>query len=327
MLKMKNMDPRAVQFSAVREDPEIETAVLLRAPLAKNALIIGSGGCTAFTLAIRFPHLSMCILDPNPDQIKLIQGKTLALRNPDRVARQTLFDIGQEGGLLSGGNFEALFRGLRGFIYDFVAERSEWIGFFDGQTSPDFLDRVFASKYWPVGFTIYFSEALLVAMFGPEAVQHAPRNSYPRYFQQTIERGLKRGDAGCNYFLHHILLGHYLERAKCLPPYLDEAPPSQWSFEFKPIAIENIESFAPYDFVSLSNIFDWMDVEQTKRVARRLSAELKPGAQIVIRQLNNDRDLEPFFAGSMRFDDQLATELHASDRSLFYSKLRIAKHV
>ena len=87
--------------------------------------------------------------------------------------------------------------------------------------------------------------------------------------------------------------------------------------------IEQAPVFSGYDFISLSNLFDWMEPGVIGTVTRRLSEETRPGTVVLLRQLNNDNDFRPSFSG-FRFDAASAQDLLARDRSLFYNRLLIA---
>ena len=92
--------------------------------------------------------------------------------------------------LSQGGNFEALFRGLRRILEEMVAAPPEWEAVLtDASLS---VEPLIGHKYWAVAFDLFFHDAMLLAMFGPHAVQHAEPGSYPRYFQRVFEAGLQR---------------------------------------------------------------------------------------------------------------------------------------
>ena len=120
---MVNYNP--IQFSVVREDPEIERKII-HASGAKKILLIGSGGCTALSLQAFFPQLRITLVDPNLAQIKLIQEKMRALKDLF-IDRKKTFNIENDSSisLNQNGNFESLFRSFRHFIYEFVLSREE----------------------------------------------------------------------------------------------------------------------------------------------------------------------------------------------------------
>jgi S-adenosylmethionine-diacylglycerol 3-amino-3-carboxypropyl transferase len=298
-----------IQFAVVREDPLVEAALVRGG--AKRALLVASGGCSALSLRALEPELALTLFDLNPAQLELVEKKRLALERGDRDALARL---------AQSGNFESLFAGLRAFWSELVFFDGELAALFEGGAD---LAGIFARKYWPIGFDLFFSDALLRAMFGPQAIQHAPRGSYPRYFQALFERGLARADASDNYFLHHVFLGRYLDRA--WPPYLELLGRRGAAFETVHGPIDAVPDLSRFDLVSLSNLFDWMARDEAERIAAKLGDELAPGARVVLRQLNTELDPDALFGDRFAADEALASELLARDRSLFYRRLWIGR--
>ena len=228
-----------VQFAIVREDPDIELAALARAN-ASSALLIASGGCSALTIAATRPDVQLTLLDMNRAQLDLVTRKLTALREhpPGSAERARAFGVSvDDAGSLSGcGNFESLFRGLRAVLDDLVMparERAALCGSARGNAAGDAaVTSLVSARYWPVAFSLFFSDAMLEAMFTTSATQHAVAGSYPGYFRAVVERGLARDDAHANPWLHHVLLGHYLPGA--LPAFLEQPAPST-SFPCRPI--------------------------------------------------------------------------------------------
>lgn len=285
------MRSNPLQFAVVREDPDVECALVERFR-PERVTVVASGGCTGLTLAARFPGLAVTMVDPNPAQITHVRAKIAALHAGERDRFMT------PDGLSGGGNFEGLFHTLREFWRTFVGEPAE------------LLDRAPVDhRYWPVAFDLAFSDSLLVAMFGPDAVQYAPRGSYPAYFRARLERGLADPARHENRFLHHILFGHYLPHAP--PPFLGSRPIVE-------LVHGTLEDVDPGDLVHLSNVFDWMSPD----ACARLAAHAARARVVTWRQLNNTRDLAPLFPDH-RFDGELEATLLAGERSLFYSRLRV----
>lgn len=313
-----------LQFAVVREDPAVEQALVERTG-AERVLLVASGGCTGLTLASQHPGLALTLFDRNPHQLAHCERKREALALRDLDARRRAFNVGTDDprGLNACGNFESLFRGLRSLIADLVAPDEELSRVLRGDA--EVLETMVDARYWPTAFDLFFSDPMLLAMFGPEAVQHAPPGSYPRYFQSVFERGLARADAGDNYFLHHVLLGRYLDRPEAWPPYLRAAPCTVRQWLAICGTLEDVPELERYDLVSLSNLFDWMDRETVARTCEHLADRLAPGATIVVRQLNSALDLAPLLCDRFALDEPLAGELLARDRSLFYERLWIGR--
>jgi len=312
--------PPRLKFAVVREDPELEQALIDRTQ-ARAVLTVASGGCTLLTLAQRHPQLELVGFDFNPRQLAHVREKAGAL---GRLPRER-FNVGETAasGLNQRGEFEGLFRTLRRFIEEFVAPAQELAAFFEPTTSGDeraaLRSRWFASPYWPVAFELALSTPFLHAMFGPAATQHAEPGSYPGYFQRVFERGLKREDAPRNPFLQHVLLGCY--RAEDAPGYLRAEHPL--TVTLVEGSLPDVSGLERFDVLSLSNIFDWSDDSLVASWAARLIREAKPGSALLLRQLNNQRDLRRFFQPAFVFDDALGAELLARDRSLFYERIEV----
>ena len=320
------MPDNKVQFAVVREDPMVE-AELIRLTRARNVLLVASGGCTALTLQALFPDLHITLFDFNSAQLERVREKMSALRDVDTVRRHRRFNIGTNdpSGLNQNGNFESLFRGLRAFIFDLVADETEISLLFEEKGRLGNVSEVlFSSKYWPVAFDLYFSDSLLNAMFGPDATQHAEAGSYPRYFQTLFEKGLTSAKAFDNYFLHHVFLGYYLQRQNSLPYYL-LAPSTDYHFQMVEGTLHQVPELQRFDLISLSNIMDWMPLVEITSIIGHLQSEMKSGASLLYRQLNNYTDLSTDFGDSFEFNAALGTQFQKIERSLFYSSVHVGK--
>lgn len=318
---MSSMD-NPIQFAVVREDPLIEKE-LVDLYKSKHALLVGGGGCTAYTLATIFPELKLTLVDPNPAQLQLIERKAQALQ---RLGMDpAIVNIGSENpqGLNACGNFETLFRCMRDLWRALILRGEELEHMFDSEKRlMAATETLTTHRYWPVSFDLFFSDEMLTTMFGPAAVQHAPKGSYPNYFRGMIEKGLRSPGALENPFLHHAMLGHYLETKREAWPLYLQRPPRDFQAEMINSAIQDIPSFAPYDLVNLSNILDWSATDDVKKLAARLDAELPTGAVVMWRQLNNHLPFEKNFS-KLTFDAALSADLLERSRSLFHTAIKV----
>ncbi|MBI4575882.1 MAG: DUF3419 domain-containing protein [Planctomycetes bacterium] len=309
-----------LKFAVVREDPEVESA-LVKGTGARSILLVASGGCTALTLAGRFPHLAVTAFDRSEAQLAHVRVKEAAALRGDLGALNV--EDPDPAGLNQRGAFEALFRQLRAFLEEFVAGPGDLARFFrDGETTEGraaLLGRWTASPYWAVAFRLHFHDELLRAMFGPEAVQHAAPGSYPAWFQRVFEVGLAAPGAARNPFLQHVLLGCY--RDLDAPPYAGRTRPGGVALRHG--VLEEVPG--AFDLYSLSNLCDWAGDDEVRSWARHLAFHARPGAVLVVRSLNNDRPLEPYFEPHFAFDRDLGRRLLAADRSLFYGRIRVGR--
>lgn len=311
-----------LSFAVVREDPELERSVLQRDLLApKAALVVASGGCTALSLVGAMPALEVHAFDINPVQLAHVRAKFEAAQTA--VDRLNVHDADPRL-LNQSGEFEKLFRMLRESVCALVTSDAELERFFhlrDRGERAAILRRWTQSPYWAPVFESVFHDAMLEAMFGPAATQHAAKGSYPRYFQRVFERGLAHERAADNYFLHHVLLGKYLAHA--LPPYIRH--PAARLPTLLLGSLPDLSDLSRFDLLSLSNILDWSDERQTEEWARALRMGVRRGAAVLVRQLNNHRELalgEDFALDMARSD-----ELLSMDRSLFYERVLLYRRV
>lgn len=321
----------SLQFSVVREDPQIEFFLFGKYKI-KNAALIGSAGCTALALCAKFPNTQLTAIDPNRFQLDLMQKKAdLLYKNKSNGTRlRKLFGVGPmsstQKSFIEKGNFETLFRGLRNFIYDFVIDQKSLTHLLKTGTKQQ-LYSLFKHPYWPVGFDLYFSDSILKTMFGPAAIQHAPKNSYPGYFRKAIEKGLLREDRNHNYFLSHILLGYYPTQKTGWPYYLTHSTSKKIKISKFLGTAQDYTDYSPFDFVGLSNIFDWSSSSEIRKLTSKLKKEMKPGSVLLYRQLNNQKNFEPLFGSEFNWDKKTAHHYLKADRSLFYSSIHIARKI
>ncbi len=295
------------KFAIVREDPRTEAALL---DDVRNVLLVASAGDTALTLAAQHPELRITAFDFNPRQIDLVRRKISARTDATELAR-----------LSQDGEFEGLFRVLRHFLLEFVVSGQELEAYFAATTADDaqdWLHRVFEEPYWSTAFELTFADRFLNTMFGPAATQHAPAGSYGPYFRRVFEQGLRRADGPSNPFLQHILLGRYLPG--CEPAWYGPAAAPQLTFVHG--SLTDVPNLATYDLVSLSNCLDWADDATARAWGDALSNGARQGCTLLLRQLNNTRDLRGFFPG-FAFDTGRGDALLREDRSLFYNRIEV----
>jgi S-adenosylmethionine-diacylglycerol 3-amino-3-carboxypropyl transferase len=305
-----------LKFAVVREDPRLEVA-LVEAAGAARCLTVASGGCTALTLAHRFPTLEVHAFDVNADQLTHVRAKQAA------VAAKALraLNVGEASaeGLSQRGEFERLFRVLRAAVLELVCPAAELEAFFiEGVASRrERLRRWQASPYWPAVFEVAFAEGLLHAMFGPDATRHAERHSYPRYFQRAFERGLHAEDAGQSPFLQHVFLQRYLEG----PAFLHAARRLEATLHHG--TLTDVPDLGRFGVVSLSNVFDWSEEALVVAWARALQG-LAPGSLVVWRQLNNQRDWRAHFEG-FEEDAGASRRWTTDERAQFYERVTVMR--
>jgi S-adenosylmethionine-diacylglycerol 3-amino-3-carboxypropyl transferase len=197
--------------------------------------------------------------------------------------------------------------------------------------------EIFNNKYWDIGFKLYLSDDLLITMFGEDAVQHAEKNSYPKYFKKVFENAILSEDN--NYFIDHLLFDQYFIENNELPLYLKKLKENsdiensklienlkfnyilnKLPFKNELIGLKDIKS---YDMIDLSNIFDWMDEIKIKQIVKQLSKEMKSDSFLVFRQINNEKEIVKYFEKDFIIDEKICNSLKKKSKSLFYNKINL----
>lgn len=78
------------------------------------------------------------------------------------------------------------------------------------------------------------------------------------------------------------------------------------------------------DLVHLSNILDWLPAESAQAMLDKASRVLKPGGQVIIRQLNSTLDI-PSIDSEFVWNHELGSIMERADRSYFYPGIFIGR--
>lgn len=355
----------AIKFAVQREDPRLEEKLLDRMPgNAKRFFGITAAGCTLLQLSARTDLIDIVGADFDPRQTAWAHFRFLAARmlnrrdfcrvtgisQIDQATREALFNRVVQalppderaffkaeraffvGGAFDAGTFERVFACWRGFVEKFVASEDDLERFFAGDRSV--AEAILGSELWPISFELSFHQALLTALFGHNAIQHAPPGSYPRYFRARFEWALRQPDAPANPYLSHVLRGRYgaLDRPEAVPDYLTADRYDRVAQGIGRVALVTgnvAEALAarpgPYQLIQLSNILDWSSEAESAELAAPVLEHLAPGGYLLVRQLNNVRPLPQAWTKALEFDLALERELQAIDRSFFYSAIRVGR--
>ena len=310
---------KSVLFAVGREDHLVEANVIDK--LQPNKMLtIGSGGCVALSLKTIFPNLLITVIDLNPHQLSHIKKKIEVIKRSDFK----LLNIYEQDDtcLNQSGEFEKMFQDLRRSFVKHVSGREELETFFDIQTTIQNRDLIL--KKWQNHTHIYtpfrdvFNDQAIEKVFSDQATKHGERGSYGKYMQKKILHGMQGIDPHLNPFLQHIFLGKYTSKSAF--PYIQAQ--SKLELEFIEGDIFSINNISCYNVVSLSNIFDWCDIELVKKHADYLS-KLEAGSAIIIRQINNDQNWINLFEKHFEEDRSFDQYWKKNDRSMFYDHFRL----
>lgn len=331
-------------FAQVREDPRLDLELARQVPAGGTVVMIASGGETAACLG-RLP-LRLVAVDMNPAQLALARVKwELAGKAPAEDAAALLGHVPMatgerrrrmeglldtlgleedvfgppewiaERGVDHGGRYEVCFAELR-------ARLDPWRGELEAMLNSEEPLMDFGGGWLDEAFAEVMSLENLVRLFGQEATQN-PRRSFCHHFTARTREVIGRMPPRTNPFLWQILAG-------CFPPgcrydWLEDDRPViaevEWQQGKMDAMLDSMEAESA-DMVHLSNILDWLspgEAEATLRSARRV---LKPGGQVILRQLNSTLEMEKLESG-IAWDGELGKAMEARDRSYFYPRIHV----
>jgi len=321
-------------FAQVREDPRLDIEIATALPVDATVIMIASGGETLVELA-RLPNVGLIhAVDMNPAQIALSRLKCRlascsttddscrllghdpmppedrenamrvhlsALELPDDVFGPPAFIA--ENGADHAGRYERCFAELRSDLGPSEALLNE-------NRLDEALSRV-------------LSLTNLVALFGQEATQN-PERPFHEHFAARTRVALSRESAGVNPFLWQMYRGSFAPGHRYDWLQSSAAPHAElcWHQGRMREALDGLPAGSA-DLVHLSNILDWLDAEAAAATLASARRVLKPGGQIILRQLNSSLDFTALGEG-LTWDTERGAAMERRDRSFFYPRIHLA---
>jgi S-adenosylmethionine-diacylglycerol 3-amino-3-carboxypropyl transferase len=344
-----------VAFAQVREDPRLDAQVVDGLGPGAQVMMIASGGCTLAFLAARCRVATIDVVDPNPAQLALARLKLhllghaavdrlallghapLAADERERRLRETLRRLGvpaeaigpptlwAKDGPDHTGRYERVFAQLR----QELAPQAEAVGQLLSLRDPDEQARR-VDPGTPLGRALdeAFDRAMdlpiLIRLFGEGATRNRVE-PFARHFARRTRHVLATLPAADNPYLWQVLAGRYPPDA--VVPWLSEPPPDRlpvvaWHTTVMTEVLGRAED--EYDFVHLSNILDWLSPQEARATLELARAALRPGGQVLVRQLNSTLDIAGLGQG-FTWQTEEARALHAGDPSYFYRALHLGR--
>lgn len=309
----------------------LDLALLEKLEGQRRVVMIASGGCTAASLVASGLVSRLCLVDLNPAQIGLTRLKLLLLRQAD---------VGQRMALLGHAKAAAAQRLKEGLNWmrslelpeEMFGDPAVW-----SERGLDYCGRyevVFAELQRQLdggplnrenleeALRDVMSQENLAALFGPAATSNRRREFWQHFLEQT-ETALALDPTMEGPFLSQMLKGRF---QGALHHWLPLEPPSSWpevEFQLEPMseALFQMEDNS-CDYLHLSNILDWLPEDDARWTLSRAAAVLRPGGLVAVRQLNSTLPVREL-GRELEWQDELSSQLLASDRSFFYRELHV----
>ena len=314
-----------ILFSQVREDSDVELYVDNLFKDYKKYLLVGSGGCTLFTLlSVIEPdaNFSIDIIDQNIEQIYLIKLKLAVIKYFNDKER--ILDFFE--GCFKPTEYDEIFNCLilendcktfwennKNFIYS---------GINQGGTFERLFKELVDNDY---NFEKVFDKNNLIEKFGSDAVVNSLNQEFYDHFRNIMENYQKNYKIEDNYFYYQIVNNKY-ER-NCLPKYFDNLDKVITNsskvnyicsdfFEYVSANASQID--IKYNMIHTSNLTDWLNIQKLDTLLNNLNELLVPDGYIVMRRLNGDYQLKEIVRNKFNI---LNIDIH--DKSEFYKEVVI----
>jgi S-adenosylmethionine-diacylglycerol 3-amino-3-carboxypropyl transferase len=344
-----------IRYANVWEDADLLCAALGPAP-GRRMLSIASAGDNAFALLAE--GAEVLAADLSPAQLALVDLKRAAIRRlghaealaflgarPSSADRRPVYeqlerDLAERtrefwrehlddvaDGVIHHGKFEDYFRLFRGRILPLVHRRSKVLELLqerDEAGRARFYKETWDSWRWRLLFRIFFSRFAMGRLGrDPEFFRYVEGSVAERILGRT-RYALTVLPPHANPYIGYILTGSF---PSALPRYLrpEVFAAAKKGIDRLTLFEGSIEEAAAahrgtgFDGFNLSDLFEYIDPENSAAIYGRLLDTVRPGARFAYWNLLVPRSLAVSFPERVRPLEAEARELFARDQAFFYS--------
>ena len=240
-------------------------------------------------------------------------------------------------GVATRGKFEGYFRLFRRFALPLVHRRGTVLALLEPRDEAgrrDFYDRVWDGWRWRLLFHVFFSRFVMARLGRDREFFRHVEGSVGARILARARYALTALPVHVNPYVEMILTGRF---RRALPPYLE---PGVWEGVrahldrltlhqggIDEVAMAEVTHRGGFDGFNLSDLFEYLSVEQSAAIYERLLAAARPGARFVYWNLLVPRRAPVALAQRVRALDEEAAALFARDRAFFYQSLVIEEVV
>jgi S-adenosylmethionine:diacylglycerol 3-amino-3-carboxypropyl transferase len=348
-------------FALVREDPEIERALVRRSG-ARRIVVVGSGGCTALSL-LSDDVDEVLVVDASPAQTAVIALRIAAVAELDRHAylrfvgavpsddrsstwarlrATTTSDVrdywdawpaGVEAGVDATGITEAFYRYVGRSLRQSDWPDDVWNSLL-GAESMDAQRAILDAHFWTdrfrVALEMLLSRSTHELFYPPSIFAHVAEHDFARFFARRFREFSEAQPLRNNYFLSQIVFGQYvLDAPDGVPPYLTEAGYALARRNLRKLRLvtgrleDTLEASADVDAFFLSNVLDWASTGQADRLGAAIVGAARPGAVVLLRHMLG----RPGFPSSfnVEVDVEASRDAHRTERSFLYGAVSVGR--
>lgn len=312
-------------FSQVREDPSLELELIKD---GGNCLLVGSGGCTLFSLMTSQKPIVFDVIDSNPAQLFLIQLKYQVILYSKTVEDVVKFFQGELSTIEYDQVLEIVFVSLSSKCKRFWERHRDWIyqGINQIGTFEKLFHQLVESNF---DFNSLFNRKHLISLFGENSVIHSKNKEFFVHFQKIFYKYENLFSINSNYFFHQVVKNKYNIKED-LPIYLkdferlkDNINKHNIHFINDDIVdwVGNNKELEKYHLVQISNVSDWIDDSIRILFFRNLRQIINKNGTLLARRLNGDYSLRKLMSELFEEIDDWTEK----DKSCFYSEILIGK--
>ncbi|MNJ91930.1 hypothetical protein D3C87_95850 [compost metagenome] len=328
----------------------------------KRFLSVASAGDNSFSLLVSNPELVVAV-DVNQNQLFLVELKREAIRQLEYeevlqflgfrpcdnrkelynrlreylpVKTQFYWDRHLEQllkGIIHEGKFERYFQFFADRILPWIHTKKRVTDLLAEKSIED-QETYFTKKWnnwrWKFLFKLFFSKKIM-GKYGrdPEFLKQVDVHVGKTIYDKASVH-LKSKSAQRNFILNYNLTGdfgnllpHYLE-----PHHYEKVKANLDKLHvFRGFAEDAIAEYGTFDYMNLSNIFEYMTPEQFETVAKGLLNGLNPGGKLAYWNLMVTRSIARQFSNEVKNHEQLSNHLSAEDKGFFYQQFHLDQKI
>ena len=345
-----------IRYASVWEDADVLLRALAPVAAGGRLLSIASAGDNALALLTLDPA-EVVAVDLNPVQLACVELRIAAFRalehedllrflgvepSTERMARYTSLRGDMSGdarafwdahpewierGAIHVGKFERYFGVFRERVLPLVHSRARVTRLRapgDRAAREAFYRDVWDTRRWRLVFRVFFSRFVMGRLGRDPAFFDHVEGTVGEHILARTRYALTALDTATNPYLTYILTGNFAREA--LPAYL--RPENFGAIRDRLDRVRLLRAPAeqtpgPFDGFNLSDIFEYMSPDEHERAYGALVGHARPGGRLVYWNMLAPRACPPSLRQRVRPLDELAAELHATDRAWFYQALRV----
>lgn len=360
---MKSKVENHADFSIIRYAQCWEDADILVEGLnikdGDTVLSIGSAGDNTFALLAQNPK-KVYALDLNPAQIACLEIRVAGYLNLNHHEFLELLGVYENNnrielynrikgtlrkeikafwdghlediaiGIGHAGKFERYFKSFREKVLPLVHSKKEidrLLSSKDLEAREEFYNKKWNNKRWNLMFRIFFSRTVMGRLGRDPSFFWYVKGSVADRILSRTKYGLTKIDTATNPYLNWILKGNYGET---LPFALRKEnfeliKNNLHKLEYR---LQSIEEFmekenVKVDAYNLSDIFEYMSEDETKRMFELILEASNKGARLAYWNMLAPRKCPNELQDRIVYNENLSKELFSKDKAFFYSDFRI----